>query len=78
MMEVPLVCPRCERRSVGHVARESRLRIRHSGHYELTCRECQDGKPTLASVISALSGRWQSQFPNLTRMNDGQGDSERA
>lgn len=52
MMEVPIVCPKCERRTVGYIAQGCKLKIRHSGLYELTCNGCV--KP-LAEIIGAMT-----------------------
>lgn len=39
LQEVPVVCPRCERKRVERVV-PGVCEIRHSGHYELMCKDC--------------------------------------
>ena len=39
LQEVPIVCPKCETKSVGQV-KFGRHKIRHDGHYERDCPLC--------------------------------------
>lgn len=61
--------------------------IRHSGHYELMCKDCAsqairdfvpdvniplDQVPDLFNIQGTLTKRQQACYPNLTRINETQ------
>ena len=73
LQEVPIVCPKCETKSVGQV-KFGRHKIRHDGHYERDCPLCimnvigKIGETVLCHGATTVKPEPSDEVPNLFKL----------